>query len=341
MIRLLADDAALSLLASCPRDQREAITAHVVDDAATPSSPPRWTPPRRRSASASRAGWARCAGGWEGGVSDFVTELRREVVTRTRSTAPPAAPARRRAPPPARSSPARSRSRPARRGRARGARSPRRSRPPSRAWSRCCGSAASRPTACSRRRRCGWPTPGAPRSCGSTRHAAGDGAHPAVRERRGTRRRGGRRVGARLETERTWATAGSRASTRRRTASPPTSWPATGGASPSPPERSGSPAGNGHRWLDRLTPATGAVPAGPLCGTRSGSPSRRRRWGPSAERHGRPHSTPASGGSCPLAEARTRHRPVPRRHRSHRRRPAGVWLAEAGEGRSAPRGRHG
>jgi len=33
MIRLLADDAALSMLSELPADQREAVTAHVVDDA--------------------------------------------------------------------------------------------------------------------------------------------------------------------------------------------------------------------------------------------------------------------------------------------------------------------
>ena len=31
MIRLLADDATLSLLADLPRDQREAVTAHVIE----------------------------------------------------------------------------------------------------------------------------------------------------------------------------------------------------------------------------------------------------------------------------------------------------------------------
>ena len=36
MIRLLADDAALSLLAELPSDQREAVTAHVVDDQGYP-----------------------------------------------------------------------------------------------------------------------------------------------------------------------------------------------------------------------------------------------------------------------------------------------------------------
>jgi RNA polymerase sigma-70 factor (ECF subfamily) len=36
MIRLLADDAALSLLGELPADQREAVTAHVVDDRGYP-----------------------------------------------------------------------------------------------------------------------------------------------------------------------------------------------------------------------------------------------------------------------------------------------------------------
>ena len=37
MIRLLADDDALSLLADLPRDQREAVTAHVIEGEAYPT----------------------------------------------------------------------------------------------------------------------------------------------------------------------------------------------------------------------------------------------------------------------------------------------------------------
>ena len=68
MIRLLADDAALThARRSCRADQRDAVTGTRRRRArATRSWPPRWTPRRPRCASASRAGWRRCAGGWEG-----------------------------------------------------------------------------------------------------------------------------------------------------------------------------------------------------------------------------------------------------------------------------------
>ena len=97
MIRLLGDDAASRHARELPRDQRDAVAAHVVDDAAIPSSPGAGHPSRPRCASASRAVWRRCGGGEEGGRERLPhrAAARGRQRSRAHRASPRAAPARR------------------------------------------------------------------------------------------------------------------------------------------------------------------------------------------------------------------------------------------------------
>ena len=172
MIRLLADDAALSRSTELPRDQREAVTAHVIggEGYAELARAQRHVGGRGPPARLARPRHAAPADG-RARMSDFVTELRREVVgahaaaPRLRGPHPP--------PPPAAG--------PGRRGRARGA--ARRGRaglaldPAARADRRAArgqGRAHRRRPdrrRCSPPARCGSPTSRATRSSASTRPA--------------------------------------------------------------------------------------------------------------------------------------------------------------------------
>ena len=334
MIRLLADDAALAMLAELPPDQREAVTAHVVDDRGYPELAATLHTSEAAVRQRVSRGLATLRRRRRARMSDFLTELRREVVgahaTHQRRSA--------------RSARAR-RWRPALAGAAALAallvavviavRSlPAPEPTASRGWSRWCASAASRSTGCSPAARCGWPTPSAPRWCGSIRTRGGWWRGSAMTGNVEGHRRGGRTAcGCAPRAGATWTTAGCRGSTRARTAVADVVVTAPGTRSPSAAERSGPTAGSCHRrGSTRIDAASrrGHAPASPS-GTPTGSPSRTASCGrsprtaPSPDRRGQradPAALAAAGGV-----GRDR-----RRQRDHRADAAGAWVLSTEQG---------
>ena len=271
-------------------------------------------------------------------MSDFITELRREVVGAHGAHARRAA--ARAGAPAARWRPARSwarpRSRPcSSRSCSRCGRSRRPSRPRAAGDQGRCASAASRSTGCSPAARCGSATPGAPRWCGSIRTRGGWSARIPMTGNVRDIAAGEAGLWVRTAGSATWTTAGwSRIDPRtNRIADVVVTGPGDTLA-----------VGGGALWVDRRLRA----PRGSTGSTRAAARSRaaialrdtegisrreRSRVGAPPERHASPRSTRPAGGSCSAGRSwrrDARDRRHQRGDRRRRRRAPGCMSIERG-----------